>query len=134
MVPDGLLQAALPGAWSAVVAMNIIGHFTAVERQEIWRVLAERPAPEGRAVVNLQPSTEPTAIPEALAVAAENGRGVYKGWARAELTDNEMLKWYMAYRTHGRRAGRRTRSRLRLTPAERVPDSPKRGRDCDCAP
>lgn len=99
VVPDGLLQATtLPDRWSLVMAMNVIGHFTGPERREIWRLLAERLAPGGRAVVNLPPPAEPIEVPETLAATAEIGRRRYEGWARAEPTGNETLTWHMTYR------------------------------------
>lgn len=46
-----LLSATLPVSVSAVVLMNVIGHFTPADRRSLWALLADRLTPGGRAVV-----------------------------------------------------------------------------------
>ncbi len=52
-------------------------------------VTADRLASGGRAVLNLQPPTEPVSVPEVLASAVEVGHRRYEGWARAEPNTDE---------------------------------------------
>ncbi|GAA2787558.1 class I SAM-dependent methyltransferase [Saccharopolyspora taberi] len=100
VLPEDFLRARLPDRWDLVVAMNVIGHFSAAERKEVWRLLSQRLAPQGRAVLNLQPPAEPVAVPESLAATAHLGRRRYEGWARAEPAGHDALTWHMTYRTH----------------------------------
>ncbi|MFG1688772.1 hypothetical protein ACGFNP_52100 [Nonomuraea sp. NPDC049269] len=79
VLPEGLLEAVLPEHLGAVVAMNIIGHFDPGERRQIWRLLAERLMPGGRAVLNLQPPGEPVPAPEFRGAEVQVGRRAYEG-------------------------------------------------------
>ncbi|MEV5539925.1 class I SAM-dependent methyltransferase [Saccharopolyspora shandongensis] len=100
VLPEGFLEADLPDQLSLVVAMNVIGHFAPNERRAIWALLAKRLAPGGRAVLNLQPPSEPTEIPEAVASAGHIGRRRYECRARAEPAGDQLLTWHMTYRTY----------------------------------
>ncbi|TDC24422.1 hypothetical protein E1265_09730 [Streptomyces sp. 8K308] len=93
-----------------IAALNVIGHFPPVERRALWRLLATRLAPGGRALLNLQPPTQPVAVPETLAATAHVGRRRYEGWARAEPAGDTTLTWHMTYRTlhDGRQVAERT--------------------------
>ncbi|GAA2691556.1 methyltransferase domain-containing protein [Nonomuraea recticatena] len=97
VLPEGLLEAVLPHRLGAVVAMNVIGHFSPADRHRIWALLAER---AGRAVLNLQPPTEPVAVPEFRAAEVRVGRRTYEGWGRAEPAGPDRLTWHMTYRTY----------------------------------
>jgi SAM-dependent methyltransferase len=99
VLPEGILDAALPARLSAAVAMNVIGHFSPDERRTLWDLLAARLAPTGRLVLNLQPPTEPVAVPETRGGTAQVGRRRYEGWAAAEPTGEATLAWHMTYRT-----------------------------------
>lgn len=100
VLPEGFLEADLPRQLSLVVAMNVIGHFTPAERLDIWMLLAERLAPNGQALLNLQPPSEPVELPEAVASTARIGRRRYECRARAEPTGDGTLTWHMTYRVH----------------------------------
>ncbi|MGW7481895.1 class I SAM-dependent methyltransferase [Nonomuraea muscovyensis] len=100
VLPEGFLQARLPARLGAVVAMNVIGHFDPEERGAVWDLLADRLVPGGRAVVNLQPPTEPVAVPQFRSGEARIGRRTYEGLARAEPAGPEQLTWHLTYRTH----------------------------------
>ncbi|TYB57287.1 class I SAM-dependent methyltransferase [Nonomuraea sp. PA05] len=100
VLPEGLLDVDLPPRLGAVVAMNVLGHFSPADRQRIWALLAERLVPGGRAVLNLQPPTEPAAVPQARSADVRLGRRRYEGWARAEPTGSDRVTWHMTYRTH----------------------------------
>nr|WP_263641819.1 chorismate-binding protein [Microbispora cellulosiformans] len=83
MLPDGLLHAELPPQLGAVVAMNVIGHFTPAERHVVCDLLARRLLLAGRAVVNLQPPAEPVQVPQARFSDLRIGRRRYEGRGRA---------------------------------------------------
>ncbi|WP_346101977.1 class I SAM-dependent methyltransferase [Nonomuraea maheshkhaliensis] len=100
VLPEGLLDAGLPHRLGAVVAMNVLGHFPPADRQRIWALLAERLVPGGRAVLNLQPPTEPAAVPQTRSADLRLGRRRYEGWARAEPAGPDRVTWHMTYRTH----------------------------------
>ncbi|MFI0470709.1 class I SAM-dependent methyltransferase [Saccharopolyspora sp. 5N102] len=100
VLPEGFLEAELPDRLGLVVAMNVIGHFSPAERRDIWKLLAERLAPGGRAVLNLQPPSEPVNIQEAVASTGSIGRRRYECRARAEPTGDGTLTWHMTYRTY----------------------------------
>ncbi len=100
VLPEDLLRAGLPDRIGALVAMNVIGHFSPEERSAVWGMLAERLLPGGRAVVNIQPPTEPVTVPESSAGRVRVGRREYEVLVRAEPDGPERLVWHMAYRTH----------------------------------
>jgi hypothetical protein len=80
--------------------MNVIGHFDPSERSTTWELLAERLTPGGRAVLNLQPPTEPVKVPEFQMADVRIGRRRYAGWGRAEPVGPDRLTWHMTYRTY----------------------------------
>ncbi|WP_116051228.1 class I SAM-dependent methyltransferase [Amycolatopsis palatopharyngis] len=100
VLPERFLEADLPDRLSLAVAMNVIGHFSPPERHRIWGLLAERLAPNGRVVLNLQPPSEPIAVPDTVSSTVDVGRRRYEGSARAEPTGDRTLTWYMTYRTY----------------------------------
>lgn len=100
VLSEGLLEASLPDQLGAVVAMNVIGHFAPAERQVIWAMLANRLVPSGRVVLNLQPPTEPMAVPESRFADVRIGRRRYEGWGHAEPAGPDRITWHMTYRTY----------------------------------
>lgn len=98
VLPSGLLQAALPPRLGALVAMNVIGHFDPADRHAIWKLLAERLLPGGRAVLSLQPPAEPTTVPQTRFSELRVGRRRYEGWGRAEPAGPGLITWHMTYR------------------------------------
>jgi SAM-dependent methyltransferase len=99
VLPSGLLQATLPPHLGAVVAMNVIGHFSPTDRHTIWTLLGERLLRDGRAVLNLQPSAELVAVPQPLFSELRIGRRRYEGWGRAEPAGPDQITRHMTYRT-----------------------------------
>jgi SAM-dependent methyltransferase len=93
-----LLDAPLPDQIGAVVAMNVIGHFTAADRDRIWALLARRLAPGGRMVLNLYPPTRPEEVPEAAMGDVLVGRRRYSGTAAARPAGADAVTWEMNYR------------------------------------
>lgn len=100
VLPEGFLEAPLPARLGSFVAMNVIGHFDPAERLRIWDLLADRLAPGGRALLNLQQPFEPVRVPEFQSADVRIGRRRYVGWGRAELAGEDALTWYMTYRTY----------------------------------
>jgi hypothetical protein len=100
VLADDFLGARLPDRWGGMVAMNVIGHFDRFQRTRMWKLLDERLAPGGRAILNLLPPTTAVAVPETRGSAVRVGRRRYEGWARAEPTGEDQLTWHMTYRTY----------------------------------
>jgi hypothetical protein len=100
VLPEGLLEAPLPARLGSFVAMNVIGHFDPAERLRIWDLLADRLAPAGRAVLNLQEPAEPVRVPEFQGADVRIGRRRYVGSGRAEPAGADALTWHMTYRTY----------------------------------
>lgn len=93
-----LLSAELPARVSAVVLMNVIGHFTPADRRALWAGLADRLAPGGRAVLNLYPPTRPEVVPSVPTAEVTLGRRRYLGSAAAEPAGADAVTWHMTYR------------------------------------
>lgn len=82
--PCDLLTAPLPSRLGAIVALNVIGHFTPPDRRRVWQIAADRLAPEGIVVVNLAPPDHPEPVPATPMGEVVVGRHRYTGTARAE--------------------------------------------------
>jgi len=93
-----LLRAELPPRIGGLVAMNVIGHFSPVERARVWVLLAERLVPQGRAVLNLYPPYRPEAVPNAPMGEATIGRRRYTASAAAQPAGEDAVTWEMTYR------------------------------------
>ncbi|WP_420159984.1 class I SAM-dependent methyltransferase [Nocardiopsis sp. CNT-189] len=93
-----LLSARLPERIGGLLAMNVLGHFPADRRAELWALLAERLAPQRGAVVNLAPPYTPAAVPRTPMSEAAVGRRTYRGWGEARPGAGDSVLWRMAYR------------------------------------
>jgi hypothetical protein len=93
-----LLTADLPSQIGGLAAMNVIGHFSPADRARLWTVLAQRLAPQGRAVLNLYPPYRPASVPASPMGEVVLGRRRYSGTARAEPAGDDALTWEMTYR------------------------------------
>jgi hypothetical protein len=98
VVAAGAESVALPDRLGAVVAMNMIGHLTPGDRQALWRRVGDRLAPGAPLVVNLQPPTEPTEIPETGFAEVRVGDHTYVGSGAAQPTGPDTIIWQMRYR------------------------------------
>jgi SAM-dependent methyltransferase len=98
VLPESVLDAALPDRIGVAVAMNVIGHLSPEERRVLWGRLAARLVSGGRLVVNLQPPAEPVTVPRVRSGDARVGRRRYEGWASAEPAGETALTWHMTYR------------------------------------
>ncbi|AOS63693.1 Methyltransferase domain [Actinoalloteichus hymeniacidonis] len=101
VIDRGPLEApSLPETFSAMVAINMIGHLTPTDRGRLWDLLAERLATEGRVVLNLQPPARPESVPETAPISARVGRRRYEGTGRAEISGPDSVTWQMTYRVY----------------------------------
>jgi cyclopropane fatty-acyl-phospholipid synthase-like methyltransferase len=98
VLPTGIETAPLPETLSAVVAMNMIGHLAPEARRGFWKLLDDRLAPGGRAVVNLLPPHQAAETPDAQFTGITIGRHLYEGWGRAEPAGADAVAWHMTYR------------------------------------
>ncbi|ONF74357.1 class I SAM-dependent methyltransferase [Amycolatopsis keratiniphila] len=98
-----VLAAPLPDRLSVVLAMNVLGHFDPGERRALWGMLADRLAPGGRAILNLQPPTTAVTIPATPMARVRVGDREYLGTAAAEPAGPDVITWTMTYRVeqHG---------------------------------
>jgi SAM-dependent methyltransferase len=99
VVDSDFQHAALPLRFGTVVAMNMIGHLATADRRALWALLAQRLAPQGQAVLNLQGPNRPTHVPESRFAEVAIGRRSYEGWGRAQPCGSDALTWHMRYRT-----------------------------------
>lgn len=95
-----LLSATLPDSLSGLVAANVLGHFTPPDRVRVWRLLADRLAPGGRALVTIPPPFRPETIPATPMEEAVLGRRRYTVTAAADPADAHAVSWTMTYQVH----------------------------------
>jgi SAM-dependent methyltransferase len=96
--PCDLLTASLPSRLGAVVALNVLGHFSPADRRRLWQLAAERLAPEGVVVVDLFPPQRPEHVAPTPMGDVVVGRHRYTGTARAEPAGDDAVTWEMSYR------------------------------------
>ena len=99
VIPTDFAAAELPPRLGGAVALGMLGHLTRAERHDLWRTLAERLAPGAPAVIEIQPPSYPVTVPQARFTRIRVGEHDYEGWARAEPTGDDRLRWTMTYRT-----------------------------------
>lgn len=92
-----LLSAQLPDRIAAFVAMNVIGHVDPLDRPRVWALIADRLAPQGRAVLNLYPPTRPETVPATPLADVALGRRRYTGSVAAEPAGDDAITWRMNY-------------------------------------
>ncbi|MGN9913916.1 class I SAM-dependent methyltransferase [Phytohabitans sp. LJ34] len=88
----------LPPRLGGVLAINMIGHLTPAQRRRFWADLRPRLEPAAPLIVNLQPPTEPTVIPESPFTSVPIGRRTYQGSGGARPAGDDMVTWTMRYR------------------------------------
>lgn len=97
IIPAGLFEAELPPRISAAVAMSVIHHFTPQQRRRFWTLLAERLAPGGLALIEIQlPNNEP--VPLTRSALSRVGDVVYESWMQATPIGPNLQRWRMRYR------------------------------------
>jgi Methyltransferase domain len=97
--PGGAVEVPLPDRIAAVVGMHMVGHLAPPERKRLWAAVAERLAPGGPVVLNVQPPSVAEAVPEFPWMGAAVGGLVYEGTGSAEPTGPDSVRWRMRYRT-----------------------------------
>ena len=94
-LPYPILDAPLPATIAAAVASASLVHFEPAARQALWRLLASRLSPAGRAIVEIQ-CPAAVDVPEACAAVVTVGRARYEGWMAARA-DGARQHWAMRY-------------------------------------
>lgn len=92
-----ILDAPLPDRIAGAVLSASLVHLGPPERARLWPMLAERLAPDGRIVVEVQcPSAED--IAEVGMASAQVGRVTYRGSVQASRIGPDRQRWRMTYR------------------------------------
>ena len=97
--PGGATEVPLPDRIAAVVGVHMVGHLAPPDRKRLWAAVAERLAPGGPVVLNVQPPATAEAVPEFPWMGAPVGGLVYEGTGSAEPTGPDSVRWRMRYRT-----------------------------------
>ncbi|MEM6705211.1 MAG: class I SAM-dependent methyltransferase [Acidobacteriota bacterium] len=96
VLPMPVARAPLPPSVAAFVASASLVHFGPEQRTELWRLLARRLSPSGRAVLEVQcPIAED--VPETCIAKAQMGQVSYEAWASARRIDDSRQLWHVRY-------------------------------------
>lgn len=95
---EGATQDPLPDGLRAIVAMNVLGHLSPVERRALWANAARRLAPGGALIINIAPPVRPEHVPRARLASVAVGALRYEGWGSAEPSGADEITWRMDYR------------------------------------
>jgi SAM-dependent methyltransferase len=98
LLPSGLEGADLPERLAGAVAMHMLGHLDRASRASLWRLFAARLAPDGVAVVNVQPPARPEVVEHSRYIRVRLGELAYEGWMAAQPTGPDSMHWTMTYR------------------------------------
>ena len=98
IVPDDALVAEVPADMDALVACNVIMHFSPAGRQALWSRWAEPLRPGGIVAVEPQFPQSPMNLPATVVPGRSLGRRTYDTVTRAEMIDDERIRWVMTYR------------------------------------
>ena len=97
ILPFDVFSAPLPERIAGAVLSASLVHFAPPDRARLWSLLAERLAPEGRIIVEVQfPAAED--MPETDMAQVQLGRVVYRASATAERLASDRQRWTMKYR------------------------------------
>ncbi|WP_192809657.1 class I SAM-dependent methyltransferase [Actinomadura rudentiformis] len=99
VLPDDALTAELDVELDAVVLFNLIMHFGPDDRARLWRKWAGALRPGGTLIMETQFPQKATAVPEAIVPGGVLGRHRYDTVARADVIDQDRIRWLMTYRT-----------------------------------
>ena len=97
--PGGATEVPLPDRIAAVVGMHMVGHLPPPDRKRLWTAIADRLAPGGPVVLNVQPPAAAQEVPEFPWMGAAVGGLVYEGTGSAEPSGPDSVRWHMRYRT-----------------------------------
>jgi hypothetical protein len=103
VLPNDLAGAELPRRLGGAVAISMLGHLDRSARLALWRLLADRLAPDAPAVIELQPPARPEVVPETAFARASLGDLEYEGAGSAQPDGPDSVRWTMVYRVlrHG---------------------------------
>lgn len=97
--PCGAAEVPLPDRAAAVVGMHMVGHLAPADRRRLWAAVAERLAPGGPVVLNVQPPDTAVAVPPFPWSGVTVGAHTYEGRGEARPLDAGTVQWRMSYRT-----------------------------------
>jgi SAM-dependent methyltransferase len=97
--PGGATEIPLPERIAAVVGMHVVGHLAPPDRKRLWAAVAERLAPGGPVVINVQPPAAAEPVPQFPWSGVAVGGLTYEGTGSAEPTGPDAVRWRMRYRT-----------------------------------
>jgi SAM-dependent methyltransferase len=97
--PGGATEVPLPDRIAAVVGMHMVGHLAPTDRKRLWTAMAERLAPGGPVVLNVQPPGAAEPVAEWPWSGVTVGGLTYEGTGSAEPTGPDSVRWRMRYRT-----------------------------------
>ena len=97
ILPFDVFSAPLPERIAGALLSASLVHFAPPDRARLWPLLAERLAPEGRIIVEVQ-CPEAEDMPETDMAQVQVGRIVYRASATAERLASDRQRWTMKYR------------------------------------
>jgi len=97
IMPGSIFEVPLPRVIAGAVASAVLVHFEPSERRRLWARLAERLAPGGRVIVEIQ-CPEAIDVPESRYVTSQIGRIRYEGYAQARAIAKDRQVWKVRYR------------------------------------
>lgn len=98
ILPFDIFSAPLPERIAGALLSASLVHFAPPDRARLWPLLADRLAPEGRIIVEVQ-CPEAEDIPETDMAQVQVGRIVYCASAVAERLSSDRQRWTMKYRS-----------------------------------
>lgn len=98
ILPFDVFSAPLPERIAGALLSASLVHFAPPDRARLWPLLAERLAPEGRIIVEVQ-CPEAEDMPETDMAQVQVGRIVYRASAVAERLSSNRQRWTMKYRS-----------------------------------
>ncbi len=95
--PRPLASAELPDRACALVASAALGHLGDVERDRLWRYVAEHLPVGAPAVLEVLPPARSITVPPTRYRELPVGELVYEGWQEGEPIDDRTMSWTMTY-------------------------------------
>ncbi|GKQ40753.1 methyltransferase [Streptomyces sp. A012304] len=99
VLPEDALTAEVDLPLDAVVLFNMIMHFSPEQRARLWHKWAGALRPGGALIMESQHPQTATAIPPSVVPGGTLGRYRYDTHVRADVVDEDLIRWVMTYRT-----------------------------------
>jgi SAM-dependent methyltransferase len=99
VLPEDALRAQADVPLDAVVLFNVIMHFPAGQRAELWRKWAGTLRPGGVLIMESQHPQTTVAVPPSVVPGGNLGRHRFDTLARADVVSDGLIRWVMTYRT-----------------------------------